>query len=241
MGFLYLKVAMHQQAFARQNTGSHAHVMAGVTDCSRDRSFWLKKEIANTSNKNQDLMGTGGLVVFRSLRGKKKQIYLKAQFHCDGDHSSLGHKLAKFLSGVRFTNGLSDLDGLESAVLNPDLIHLWPKETVEQVQEHRKRKEEAGETVCNGFDCMVAQFIAKFKHGPGNLYVLPVVPEEELLCDFVYVVDCELDHGLTSDSLRVTTWQGREDPTAEAMNLQQFSGLCDFGQGLQKKARGRAA
>ena len=29
-------------------------------------------------------MGTGGLLLFRRLRGTVREIYLKARFHCDG-------------------------------------------------------------------------------------------------------------------------------------------------------------
>lgn len=45
---------------------------------------------------------------------------LKIRCCFQGNYGSLGHQLAKFLCGVRFTNGLSGLDGLENAVLNPD-------------------------------------------------------------------------------------------------------------------------
>ena len=142
-------------------------------------------------------MGTGGLVVFRSVTRGKKEIYLKARFHADGDYSSLGFRLHRFLSGVEFTNGLSGLESLEAILMNPDLQAFFPEDKVEEVREHRRQKMKAFKTVCNGFDCLVAQFVAQFKYGPGGLYILPL--SSPLVCEFVYVIDQHADAPQTSE------------------------------------------
>lgn len=166
-------------------------------------------------------MGTGGLVVFRSVTGGRKEIYLKARFHADGDYSSLGFKLHRFLSGVEFTNGLSGLDSLEAILMQPDLQAHFPADKVEEVREHRLQKMKAFKTVCNGFDCLVAQFVTHFKYGPGGLYILPL--SSPLVCEFVYVIDYDAD---ASAPLSVITWQGSAEDKAKTCSLAEFRSLC---------------
>lgn len=180
-------------------------------------------------------MGTGGLVVFRGTNGEKKEIYLQAQFHSDGNYSSLGVKLAKFLHGVSFTNGLSGLDGLEAILMNPEMAAFFPAERVEEVKQHRREKQEQGRTVCNGLGCLVAQFVAQFKHGPGGLYILSA--SSPLVCDFVYIVDCDESGAAPigqqwEPALRVTTWRGKgedEEMVHPNMTLAAFGDLCGYG------------
>eukprot|EP00438_Fugacium_kawagutii_P016463 Skav211456 [mRNA] locus=scaffold379:148211:148804:- [translate_table: standard] len=180
-------------------------------------------------------MGTGGLVVFQGSSGEKKEIYLQAHFHSDGDYSSLGVKLAKFLHGVSFTNGLSGLDSMEAILMNPDLAGLFPAERVEEVRQHRREKQEQGRTVCNGLGCLVAQFVAQFKHGPGGLYIRPA--SLPLVDDFVYVVDCDESGSAPigqqpKPAFRVTTWQGKgedEEQVHPNMTLAAFGDLCGYG------------
>ncbi|CAE7193059.1 unnamed protein product [Symbiodinium natans] len=168
-------------------------------------------------------MGTGGLVVFRSQIGGKTEVYLKVKFHADGDYFSLGFKLARFLSGVVFTNGLSGLDSLEGPLLNPDLAGFFPPERVEEVKRHQLEKLKNHKTVCNGFDCLVAQFVSQFKHGPGGLYILPL--SAPLECEFVYVVD--YDYGSESSAFNLTTWQGKGEEMKN-LTLAAFRSLCNY-------------
>ena len=176
-------------------------------------------------------MGTGGLVVFRSVTGGTKEVYLKARFHADGDYGSLGVKLYKFLSGVEFTNGLSGLDGLEAILVDPFLQSCFPADKVEEVKEHRLQKLKEGRTVCNGFDCLVAQFVAQFKYGPGGLYIIPA--SAPLVCEFVYVVD--YDYANSSEVLSVTTWSTND--TAQTLTLPQFGHLCGADEDHPKKVK----
>lgn len=111
---------------------------------------------------------------------------------------------------------------------------------------------------------MVAQFIAKFKLGPGGLYILPA-DEENLRCEFVYVVDFDERTVLIEQAfahlsqlclvalwtlfakqprqghLSVTSWQGDGEQRNEPMDPETFRRFCCTVEGLDeaepKKAR----
>ncbi|CAE7938322.1 hypothetical protein AK812_SmicGene38879 [Symbiodinium microadriaticum] len=116
-------------------------------------------------------MGTGGLVVFRSVRDGQKSVFACIYFQCDGYYTSLGVRLAEFLQTCELVNGLSG-------------------------------KPSNGKTICNGFGCLVAQFIAEFKTGAGHLYLFPTDCKLEM--EFVYVV--EYDGNQPGEPLSIKTW-----------------------------------
>ena len=126
-------------------------------------------------------MGTGGLVLFRSVRGGKPAVYACIYFQCDGYYQSLGVRLAEFLMSCKLVNGL----GLPSA-------------------------DDEGKIICNGFGCLVAQFVAQFKTRPGHLYFFPA--DGKLDMEYVYVV--EHDCNASGQVLSVKAWRG-SDPQQE--------------------------
>ncbi|CAJ1343137.1 unnamed protein product [Effrenium voratum] len=138
-------------------------------------------------------MGTGGLVVFRSVHGGQTSVYACVYFQCDGYWTSLGVRLGEFLESCVLVNGLG--------ASNP-----------------------AGR-VCNGFDCLVAQFIAAFKTGPGHLYLFPT--DRKLAMEFVYVVECREDPDVI---LSVKTWssgQPEDEHGAKSMSPSDFRAFCE--------------
>mmetsp|Transcript_78198 Transcript_78198/g.187494 ORF Transcript_78198/g.187494 Transcript_78198/m.187494 type:complete len:184 (-) Transcript_78198:134-685(-) len=146
-------------------------------------------------------MGTGGLVVFRSVRGDQKSVYAGVYaciyFHCDGYWTSLGVRLGEFLESCVLVNGLGPS--------NP-----------------------AGR-VCNGFGCLVAQFIAEFKGGPGHLYLFPT--DRKLAMEFVYVVECQ-EAPPAGPVLSVKTWSSgkpEDEHGAKFMSPSDFRAFCERG------------
>ena len=79
--------------------------------------------------------------------------------------------------------------------------------------------------VCNGFGCLVAQFIAQFKTGPGHLYLFST--DCKLQMEFVYVVEYNCD--APTPLLSVKSWQGRcstGEQEAEFLSPAGFRAFC---------------
>ena len=140
-------------------------------------------------------------MVFRSVRGDQKSVYAGV-YACIYFHCD----------GYWTSLGVRLGEFLESCVLVNGLGPSNP----------------AGR-VCNGFGCLVAQFIAEFKGGPGHLYLFPT--ERALDMEFVYVVECQ-EAPPAGPVLSVKTWSSgkpEDEHGAKFMSPSDFRAFCERG------------
>ena len=129
-------------------------------------------------------MGTRSLIYFQARDSDGKVvIYVVIYQQYDGYPEGVGATLAEFLSKVNLVNGFT-----------------------------RKDEEEKERIVCNGFDDLVARFIAQHKSGVGGFYIYPAVPD--MIEEFVYHVTN------TDEGIRISINSGKE------MNISEFSKVC---------------
>ncbi|CAE7573170.1 unnamed protein product [Symbiodinium natans] len=154
-------------------------------------------------------MGTGGLVVFRSAEKGARR----------GVYACIYFQCDGYYTslGVRLAEFLKTCKLVNGLSGEPD----------------------DGKIICNGFGCLVAQFISHFKTGAGHLYMFPTDCKLEM--EFVYIVECDDSR---PPSLSVKSWMGAhpnpEDATS--MSLDEFHAFSlQGGPASEDEAEGTAA
>ena len=131
-------------------------------------------------------MGTRALIMFQRTSGGETVRYVVVYVQFDGYPSGLGLELANFLCNIRIVNGLSMEDEFVGLDTSQGLQHLM------QQLVNRGREPQPLGRVANGFEDLIAQFIALKKQRPGNMYVYPVnINAKDCGADFTYTVNEE--------------------------------------------------
>lgn len=107
------------------------------------------------------IMGTRSIIRFQSRKNKESTVIFKyVTIYQQYDGYDKGYKLEKFIRKCKIVNGLSN-----------DIV---PEGTI----------------LCNGYECLIAQFIAKYKTKPGDFYITEIdAPDEEVNYVVTYYTD----------------------------------------------------
>lgn len=136
-------------------------------------------------------MGTHALVVFEENTSQGIVRYLVCYFQFDGYLTGVGLDLVEFLKSCVIVNGYSDQDEAKCKAENKIL--------------------------CNRFGCLVAQYVANNKNGPGNFYVFPVTHRS--MYEYKYIVTFDEDQDEKNHfAISVND--------SEQMNLEEFEDFC---------------
>lgn len=134
-------------------------------------------------------MGTHALVVFEENTSQGPVRYIVVYFQFDGYLKGVGKELVSFLRSCVIVNGVSSRD--------------------------EEKCEKENKILCNGFGCLVAQYVAKHKTGPLHFYVMPFTSKLEQEYNYIVTYDEK-----SKDQITISVNDSKK------MSLEEFEKCC---------------